>query len=97
MPIETPLKSAASHKKKNPRTVSFPKNLLSLKPGQVAKITGYGEDVANNLRLAEMGIILGAMVRLVKQAPFGGPLQLAVRGFHLSISQRIAQAIFVQS
>ena len=72
------------------------KNLAVLAPGESAVISGYAHEAAEDQRLAEMGVTLGTNVTLVKSAPLGGPIQLAVRGYHLSISKRIAQTILVK-
>ncbi len=56
--------------------------------------TGVVEDVegsdATALRLLEMGLVPGTPITLIKRAPGGDPVQLRVRGFHLSL--RIAEA-----
>ncbi|MDZ7267971.1 MAG: ferrous iron transport protein A [candidate division KSB1 bacterium] len=70
--------------------------LTHLKPGEEGVIAGYREDVGEDSRLADLGLISGAGVRMVKCAPLGDPLQLSVRGFHLTISKRMAQGIWVK-
>ncbi len=45
---------------------------------------------ATALRLLEMGLVPGTTIKLIKRAPLGDPLQLQVRGFHLSL--RCAEA-----
>jgi Fe2+ transport system protein FeoA len=37
------------------------------------------------LRLMEMGLVTGAAVQVRKKAPFGGPMELDVGGYRLSI------------
>ena len=71
--------------------------LAVLRPGEAAVIAGYHDNLADETRLGEMGLIVGTPVRMVKAAPFGDPLQLRVRGFHLTLSKKAAQAILVQS
>ncbi len=46
--------------------------------------------------LAEMGLTPGTPVRLVKFAPLGDPLEVEVRGYHLSIRCAEAKAIMVK-
>lgn len=70
--------------------------LTHLQPGEAGVIAGYRDEVSDDARLAELGLISGAGVRVVKYAPFGDPLQLSVRGFHLTISKKTAQGIFVK-
>lgn len=73
------------------------KTLAVLRPGEAAVIAGYHDDLADETRLWEMGLIVGTPVRMVKAAPLGDPLQLRVRGFHLTLSKKAAQAILVKS
>ena len=72
------------------------KTLAALQPGEDAIITGYDDVVSDHLRLLEMGLIEGTLVRMVKHAPWGDPVQLFVRGYHLAISRKAAQAILVR-
>ena len=44
----------------------------------------------------EMGLIHGTEVRLVKFAPLGDPLEIQVRGYHLSIRRSEAKSIVVE-
>ena len=47
------------------------------------------------LRLMELGILPGTLIRFVRRAPMGDPLELEVRGFHLSLRAAEASAIGV--
>ncbi len=73
------------------------KTLAVLRPGEAAIIAGYHDGLADERRLLEMGLIVGTPVRMVKAAPLGDPLQLRVRGFHLTLSKKAAQAIIVKT
>ncbi len=73
------------------------KTLAVLRPGEAAVIAGYHDDLTEETRLGEMGLIVGTPVHMVKTAPFGDPIQLRVRGFHLTLSKKAAQAILVDS
>ncbi len=73
------------------------RTLAVLRPGEAAVIAGYHDNLADETRLGEMGLIVGTPVRMVKAAPLGDPLQLRVRGFHLTLSKKAAQAILVQA
>ncbi len=48
------------------------------------------------LRLMEMGLVPGASVAVKKRAPFGGPLQLQVGGYLLSIRSTEARAFTIE-
>lgn len=45
-------------------------------------------------RLMEMGMLPGSEVQVVRLAPLGDPMDLKVRGYHLSI--RKAEAALIQ-
>ncbi len=70
--------------------------LDDLKPGEEAVITGYSQHLEDELRVLEMGLIIGSVVRLVKCAPFGDPIQIRVRGADLSLRRAIAKGILTQ-
>lgn len=46
-------------------------------------------------RLVELGFTVGAPIRLLRRAPFGGPLQVQIRDFVLSLRQTDAACIQV--
>ena len=54
----------------------------------VAEIDGF-DDVA--LRLMEMGLLVGTPVELVRFAPMGDPVEIKVRGYHLTLRRHEAE------
>lgn len=46
-------------------------------------------------RLLEMGLLPGTVVRVVRTAPLGDPLELALRGYSLSIRRAEAMGVEV--
>ena len=48
------------------------------------------------LRLMEMGLVPGAPVIVRKMAPFGGPMELKVRNYLLSIRRAEASGFMVE-
>ncbi len=71
-------------------------SLDDLKPGEEAVIAGYQDDIADEMRLLEMGLIIGSIVRLVKIAPFGDPIQIRVRGTDISLRRALAKRILTR-
>ncbi|MEO0558646.1 MAG: FeoA family protein [Bacteroidota bacterium] len=67
--------------------------LGELSPGTRATVTGYSTDDPPG-RLLEMGLIPGTQVEVVRVAPLGDPIDVRVRGFHLSL--RRSEAAHVQ-
>lgn len=59
---------------------------------RVSAVEGHDEIA---LRLLEMGLTPGAEVRLLGAAPLGDPLELLVRGYHLSVRRAEAARIEV--
>jgi len=83
-------------KPKNTESDMCEKSIDALEPGEEAVITGYTEAAQNEVRLLEMGLIIGSMVRFIKQAPFGDPIQIRVRGFNLSLRRNLAKCILIR-
>ena len=73
------------------------KTLDTLKPGENAVITGTnGQNTSLRRRLLDMGLTLNTKVSLVREAPFGDPIELEVRGYSLTIRKSDAQLIEVK-
>ncbi|MCE1205241.1 MAG: ferrous iron transport protein A [Holophagaceae bacterium] len=47
-------------------------------------------------RLLEMGFIRGAQLRVEKLAPLGDPMELVIKGYHLSLRREESSCILVQ-
>ncbi|MGE3309856.1 MAG: ferrous iron transport protein A [Limisphaerales bacterium] len=61
--------------------------------GKVAEIRLPGPDKA---RLMEMGLLVGTPVELVRFAPLGDPVEIKVRGYHLTLRKHEADLILVR-
>ncbi|MGA0256130.1 MAG: FeoA family protein [Rhodothermales bacterium] len=68
--------------------------IIDLKPGQKARIEGWATDTPPQ-RLLEMGMMPGSAIELVRYAPLGDPIDVKVRGFHLSIRASEARLVDV--
>jgi ferrous iron transport protein A len=69
--------------------------LPDLAPGEEAVIVRFEQEGAEMTRLRDLGLSDGASLRLIKFAPFGDPMEIKIRGFHLSLEKSIAQSIMV--
>jgi len=72
------------------------KTLRDLKPGEkgrVVKVRGIGEA---DKRIAEMGMTPGTLVEVERVAPFGDPINVKVRGYHLSLRKEEAGVVDVE-
>jgi Fe2+ transport system protein FeoA len=57
---------------------------------EVRAVTGHG---SMSVRLLEMGFVPGVEVALVKRAPLGDPLELRLRGYHVSLRRAEARRV----
>ena len=69
--------------------------LDSLKVGESARIISIHLPAQEAQRLTEMGLTVGASVKVERLAPFGDPMELVVRGYHLSLRKSEASGIEV--
>ena len=69
--------------------------LSGLAVGQKARIAGFSLPPESRSRLFEMGLTMGAEVELIRFAPMGDPIDIKVRGYHLSLRKREAAGIQV--
>lgn len=68
-------------------------NLADLAIGSEAKITKINGDSPVTRRLMEMGVIPGVTIKVIKTAPFGDPIEVRVRGYHLAMRRSEAETI----
>lgn len=71
------------------------KVLSQIPTGSEVRIQGFDPGCQGIERLREMGLLPGTMVRLVRWAPLGDPLEIKVRGYHLSLRKEQADHIEV--
>jgi len=69
--------------------------LSDLKPGEIGRVHQVGGPPEVRFRLLEMGLTKGTLVRMVRMAPLGDPLELQVRGYRLSIRRSEAAVVSV--
>jgi Fe2+ transport system protein FeoA len=70
--------------------------LSQLKPKERGIITKVGGDRPVRRRILDMGVVPGTEVEVVKVAPLGDPVELLIRGYHLSLRKEEAGEIFVE-
>jgi Fe2+ transport system protein FeoA len=69
--------------------------LSEMKEGQTVVINRVGGNGALRRRILEMGILKGSEVYIEKYAPLKDPLELIVKGYHLSLRVEEAAQITV--
>jgi Fe2+ transport system protein FeoA len=60
---------------------------------RIIKVSGQG---ALRKRLLDMGLTPGTNVKLYKKAPMGDPVEIIIRGYHLTLRLSEAKNIFVE-
>lgn len=72
-------------------------NLADLGDKQIAKVVSLGgsKNVFRK-KLLSMGLTPGIEINILRKAPLGGPIELSLRGFSLSLRQNEAKNILVQ-
>ena len=60
--------------------------------GKIDKLLGAGEITE---RLLEMGLTPGTEIQIVRFAPLGDPIDIKIRGYHLSIRRQEAEVVQV--
>ena len=72
-------------------------NLAEIKPGgkaAIVKITGAG---SIRRRLLDMGATAGTRVEVERIAPLGDPIEVKIKGYHLTLRKEEAQRILVKA
>ena len=68
--------------------------LRDLKPGECGVVVGWAGSAPT--RLLEMGVTKGTEIKVVKLAPLGDPIQIELRGYHLSLRKQEAERIEIE-
>jgi len=71
--------------------------LSDLKQGQAGTIARVGGSGLLRRRILEMGIVKGTEVYVEKYAPLKDPLELIVKGYHISLRVEEASQIDVEN
>jgi ferrous iron transport protein A len=71
--------------------------LRELSPGAVGRVVGF-DKVRDGYKgkLLSMGLTPGARFTVIRVAPLGDPIEIRVRGFHLSLRKQEADALVVE-
>ena len=72
------------------------RTLSSLSPGETAVIQTFNTDLNLQSRLVEMGILHGVEIRMIKKAPFNGPIEFKIRSYEVSLRYGDAEQVLVR-
>jgi Fe2+ transport system protein FeoA len=70
--------------------------LSDLKEGQTGRIVRVGGQGILRRRLLEMGLIKGTQVYVEKYAPLKDPIELIVKGYHISLRVEEAAQVILE-
>lgn len=79
------------------KRIRRPKAITSLKRDQVGVIAFIRGGRQGVKRLSDLGLTVGTQVTLLNSAPFGGPIEISVRGSKLAIGRGLANKVFVET
>ena len=64
--------------------------------GQWAEVIKVGGEGATRLHFLDMGLIPGAVIKVVDRAPVGDPIQIQINGYALTLRSKEADEIEVR-
>jgi ferrous iron transport protein A len=70
--------------------------LSQLAVGSHAVVKEFPKQGAAFLRLREMGMLPGTKIQLIRTAPMGDPIEVKVRGYHLTLRKTEAENVLVE-
>lgn len=69
--------------------------LSNLKPGEKGRVEKMSGEGAVKRRIRDMGMTTGSLVEVVRVAPLGDPIDVKLKGYHLTLRKEEAQDILV--
>jgi Fe2+ transport system protein FeoA len=70
--------------------------LSSLRVGPGGQVVRVEAEDGIQRRLLEMGFVRGEWVQIEKLAPLGDPMELVIKGYHMSLRRSEGACIFVE-
>jgi len=71
-------------------------NLKDLEPGQKARIIKISGNSSIKRRIMDMGLVPGAEIEMERYAPLGDPVEIKLKGYHLSLRKEEAENIVIE-
>jgi ferrous iron transport protein A len=69
--------------------------LSELAVGASAVVRDFPKSGAAFIRLREMGLLSGTKLTLIRTAPLGDPIEIKLRGYHLTLRKSEADHVLV--
>lgn len=70
--------------------------LSELSVGASAVVREFPKTGAAFIRLREMGLLTGTRLTLIRTAPMGDPIEIKLRGYHLTLRKSEADHVLVE-
>ena len=72
------------------------KPLSDLKPGERGVISKVGGSGQTRRRILDMGVVPKTEIEMERVAPLGDPVEVKVKGYHLSLRKEEAANVYVE-
>jgi len=72
------------------------KPLSDLKPGQRGVISKVGGSGQTHRRILDMGVVPQTEIEVERVAPLGDPIEVKIKGYHLSLRKEELTNIYVE-
>ncbi len=72
------------------------RKLSDLSPGDVARVVRISGKGPLLRRLMDMGFVKGEIVKVVRKAPLGDPIEFEVKGYNISLRKEEADHVLVE-
>ena len=70
--------------------------LMDVNNGQWVRVTDIHGGQELELKLRQLGVLPGDQARVMRHAPFGGPIMIEVNGRSIALGRGIAKKILVE-
>ena len=72
------------------------RNLYELDCESIDTIASIDSNYDTKLRLSEMGLMPGIQVRMIRKSPFGGPVQIKINNYYLTLRKKDASLVYLK-
>ena len=72
-------------------------NILDIENGRWVRVVGFHGGRGLELRLSQMGFLPGNKIRVIRSAPFKGPLLIQVEGREIVLGRGVARHVLVEN
>jgi Fe2+ transport system protein FeoA len=80
----------------DPMIAELPLSLADLRVAETARVRVLTGPAGLRQRLGEMGLTIGSAVRVVRVAPFGDPIEIHVRNYHLCLRREEGRCVLIE-